>query len=136
MAPRKTANKRVAPERAGIYWAKAQDFFKLMREAALARNWNGVGLAAVHCAISASDALLVSKAGLRSSAEDHRDAVYLLGGHIRHPEIREQAGRLDRILAEKNLIEYADKAFSEKEAFAIQKQVERYMAWVQTLLTS
>ncbi len=134
MAPRKASSKRIPPERAGIYWAKAQDFFKMMREAALARNWNGVGLAAVHCAISASDALLVAKAGLRSSSDDHRDAVYLLGGHIRHPEVKEQAGRLDRILAEKNLIECVDKSFSEKEALAIQKQVERYMGWVQTLL--
>ena len=60
MAPRKANSKRIHPERAGIYWAKAQDFFKMMREAALARNWNGVGLAAVHCAISASDAITAS----------------------------------------------------------------------------
>ena len=134
MAPRKVDYKKVNPDRAQIYWAKAQDFFRTMRDAANARNWNGAGLAAVHCAISASDALLVAKAGLRSASKTHEDVVDLISNHVHHPQTREQCKRLANILAEKNLIEYIDKTYPEKEALAIQKQVERYINWAQTLL--
>lgn len=98
MAPRKTDEKKVPPDRARIYWDKAQDFFRLMRDAAQSGNWNGAGLAAVHCAISATDALLVAKAGRRSSSKAHEDAADLVVAHIRHAQAAEQAKRLRGIL--------------------------------------
>ncbi|MBI4064617.1 MAG: hypothetical protein HY401_10015 [Elusimicrobia bacterium] len=134
MAPKKTAYKRIEPGRAEVYWAKAQDFFRAMRDTTAAKNWNGAGLAGVHCAISASDALLVAKAGLRSSSKTHEDVVDLIRHHVRHPQTDEQTKRLGAILAEKNLIEYVDKSYTEKEALTLQKQVERYFGWVQALL--
>lgn len=136
MTPKKIDHKKLDPGRAQIYWAKAQDFFKTMRDAASAGNWNSVGLAAVHCAICASDAILVAKAGMRSTSKSHEDVTHLISQHIRHPEVKEQARRLATILADKNLIEYIDKSYTEKEALTIQKQVERYIFWVQIILNT
>ncbi|MFH1724228.1 MAG: HEPN domain-containing protein [Elusimicrobiota bacterium] len=130
MAAKKTDIKKVASDRAGIYWDKAEDFFRTMRDASAAGNWNGAGLAAVHCAISAADAVLVAKAGVRSSSKDHEDAADLIASHVRHPQAKEQARRLRRILQEKNLIEYVDKSYRQDDALELQKHVERFMAWV------
>ena len=105
-----------------------------MRDSAAAGNWNGAGFAAVHCAISATDALLVAKAGQRSGSKEHGDAAELLLAHIRHAETAEQARRLRQILREKNLIEYLDRSFHQDDALNLQKQAERYIAWAQALL--
>ena len=134
MAPRKIDVKKVSPDRAAVYWDKSRDFFRTMRDAAEAGNWNGAGLAAVHCAISAADALLVAKAGLRSSSQAHEDAADLLSLHVHHPQAADQARRLRRILEEKNLIEYVDKTYRRDDALELQKHVERFTAWVQPLL--
>ncbi len=134
MTPKGIDAKRVSPRRAPIYWDKAKDFYKLMLDAADKGNWNGAGLAAVHCAISATDALLVARAGRRSSAKAHEDVADLVTAHIRHPQTSEQVKRLRRILNQKNLIEYIDRFFERDEALELQKQAERYFGWVQSLL--
>lgn len=134
MAARKTNVKGVARERAVIYWDKSQDFFRTMRDAAAAGNWNGAGLAAVHAAISAGDALLVAKAGIRSSSKAHEDAADLIAIHVVDPHATEQVKRFRRILEEKNLIEYVDKSYREADALELLKHVERFTAWVGGLL--
>lgn len=134
MAARKTNVKGVSRDRAGIYWEKSQDFFRTMRDAAAAGNWNGAGLAAVHSAISAADALLVAKGGLRSSSKDHEDAANLVALHVVDPHAKEQARRFRRILEEKNLIEYVDKTYREADALELLKHVERFTGWVRGLL--
>jgi len=135
MMPRNIDAKKVSPDRARIYWDKARDFFRMMRDAAQAGNWNGTGLAAVHCAISATDALLVAKAGRRSASKAHDDAADLVLTYVRHPQTTEQARRLRGILNQKTMIEYVDKHFHAQSALELQKQVERYVAWVQSLLS-
>lgn len=135
MAAKKTNVKGVSRDRAGIYWDKSQDFFRMMRDAAAAGNWNGTGLAAVHSAISAADALLVAKAGLRSSSKEHEDAADLIVLHVADPQAKEQARRFRRILEEKNHIEYVDKSYREADALELLKHVERFTNWVRGLLS-
>ena len=105
----------------------------MMRDAAAAGNWNRVGLAGL-CAISATDALLVAKAGRRSSSLAHGDAADLLLAHVHDPRTAEQATRLRQILHEKTLIEHVDKFFHQDDALSLQKRVERYSGWAQSLL--
>lgn len=133
MAARRIDVRKASPDKARAFWAKAQDFFRAMRECSRTGNWNGACLAAVHCAISATDALLVAQAGLRSSSRKHEDAADLVAAHIRHPQVKEQAGRLRGILAQKNLIEYMDRSYRQEDALALEKQVERYVGWAQSL---
>lgn len=134
MAARKTDVKAVPRDRAGVYWDKSSDFFRTMRDAAAAGNWNGAGLAAVHAAISAADALLVAKAGIRSSSKAHEHAADLVARHVGDPQVKEQVRRFRRILEEKNLIEYVDKTYREADALELLKHVERFTAWVRGLL--
>ena len=135
MAPRPIKRRLVDRGRWSIYKKKADDFLEAMRDSFLKDNWNASGLAAVHGAISATDALLVKVAGIRSSGESHQDAVSLLKEKVQHPDTASQARRLDHILSQKNLIEYLDREFSREEAFSLQKDVERYYSWVQDILS-
>ena len=102
-----------------LYLDKAMEFFEAMVDASQKKNWNAAGLAGVHCTISATDALLVKHAGVRSSSSAHQDAVGLLQAKVSGPEVSRQAKRLGEILAQKNLIEYVDKSFPEKHAQAL-----------------
>ncbi|MCK5583888.1 MAG: hypothetical protein KAI33_08860, partial [Elusimicrobiales bacterium] len=77
---------------------------------------------------------LVKHAGVRSSSDSHQDVVGLLRAKISAPDISKQAKRLGEILAQKNLIEYVDKSFPEKNALVLKISVERYIEWVRKLL--
>lgn len=135
MSAKPVSSKHVARERSGVYWDKALEFYEAMADAAAKKNWNAVGLAGVHCCISATDALLVRHAGIRSSSSNHQDTVGLLKLHVRHADCARQARRLSAVLAQKNLIEYIDNSYPEKEAAALMLDVERYLAWARTLIT-
>lgn len=134
MTPKETPSKKVPRERHGIYWEKAMEFFEAMVDASQKRNWNAVGLAGVHCCISATDALLVKHAGLRSSSASHQDVVGLVRSHINHPDASKQSRRLAEILAQKNLIEYVDESYTERQAQALKLNVERYLDWARKLI--
>ncbi len=136
MAAKHVNAKTVARDRYGIYWEKAQEFMETMVDAAVKRNWNAVGLAGVHSVICATDALLVKYAGVRSSADSHQDVVGLLRGRIQDAEMPRQCKRLSEILAQKNLIEYIDRSYPEKEALALKLSVERYLAWVTKIINA
>ena len=135
MAPRPIKHRAIEKSRSAVYKMKADDFFESMRNSFLKQNWNASGLAGVHCAISATDALLVKVAGVRSTAESHWEVVTLLKEKIRHAGTDDQARRLDKILSRKNMIEYQDREFTQEEAYSLQKDVERYYSWVQDILS-
>jgi len=134
MTPKKTRHKKISRDRYTLYLSKAMEFFEAMVDASQKKNWNATGLAGVHCCISATDALLVKHAGVRSSSDSHQDVVGLLLTKISDPDISKQAKRLGEILAQKNLIEYVDKSFPEKNALILKISVERYIGWVKKLL--
>ena len=134
MTAREINSKKVSRERHAIYWGKAMEFFEAMVDASQKKNWNAVGLAGVHCAISATDALLVKHAGVRSSSGSHQDVLGLLQAKADDPDVSKQAKRLGEILVEKNLIEYVDKSYPEKNALALKISVERYVEWVRKIL--
>ena len=87
----------------------------------------------VHCAISATDAVMGIKAKLRSAGESHYEAIELLNLHIKHENVGAQSARLTRILGQKSLVEYDSREFTEREASDITKDVGRYLDWVKTL---
>jgi hypothetical protein len=61
----------------GVYLKKANDLYEIMLKARDLENWTAVELNAVHCAISCCDAILAFHLGIRSSGEDHLQAVDL-----------------------------------------------------------
>ncbi|MBI4062935.1 MAG: hypothetical protein HY401_01375 [Elusimicrobia bacterium] len=134
MTPPAASHKKIPHEHWRIYWEKATEFYVTMIDAVQKRNWNAAGLAGVHACISSADALLVKYTGMRSSAKDHLQTADLLKSHINDDHAVKQTNRLAQILAEKNLIEYVDKSYTEKEALALKINVERFVDWVKKLL--
>lgn len=112
-----------------IYLNKAREFYETMLQVQKDGRWNAVGLNAVHCAISAADALLVFHLGQRSVDPDHHTVAELMA-NLNISEIKNKSESLHKIINQKNLIAYEQRSFTEKEAGLIVKQTERFYNWV------
>ncbi|MBI4597571.1 MAG: HEPN domain-containing protein [Candidatus Omnitrophica bacterium] len=134
MAARPHKVRRVERVAASRYLKKATEFFESMRQAMASSRWNAVGLNAVHCAISACDAVLVYYTEQRSASPDHESAVYLLSALAKVPEVKQKAETLRRIVHEKHLIEYEDRSFTAHEAAEIAKLTDRFFHWAEDVV--
>ena len=134
MAKRPSRVRRVDRTGAFIYLKKATEFFSSMQQAMQAERWNAAGLNAVHCAISACDAVLVRHIGHRSASSDHDASASLLRALTDLPDVRQKTEALLRILAVKNLIEYEEREITRHEAAELAKLTERFFRWAQGLL--
>jgi len=134
VATRHSRVRQVERKAAGQYLKKALEFFESMHQAVQAQRWNAVGLNAVHCAISACDAVLVFYTEQRSASPDHETAVHLLSSLTKVAEARQKADTLRRILHAKNLIEYEDRMVTAQEAAELVKLTERFYRWVHGLI--
>lgn len=116
-----------------IFLKKAKDFYEVMLNARDTERWTAVGLNAVHCAISCCDAILTFHLGMRSSGEDHMQAVGLF---MRLPPDVEdgEANTYKRIIVKKNLIAYECREFRQAEAIDILKLAERFYRWTTSKL--
>ncbi|OGS27586.1 MAG: hypothetical protein A2297_03640 [Elusimicrobia bacterium RIFOXYB2_FULL_48_7] len=132
MSPKKISFKKIDYSKYEIYLKKAEDFYSSMFLSFTEKNWNSVGLEAVHCAISATDALLVRRKGVRSTSQDHRDLIDFMVEQINTEDARKYSNTLLRIISMKNIVEYEDRPFREKEATDILKCTERYFKWIKS----
>jgi len=126
--------KSINPKIWQTYFSKAKEFFESMQDSFKTRKWNTVGLTAVHCVISLSDALLAHQAGIRNTSQDHRSIAQLLRKYIKHNETIKQEKHLTMIIAKKNLIAYEGREFTEKDAIEIMKHTERFFDWAKQIL--
>ena len=123
----------VAPQAAGNYLKKAQEFAAAMEAALEEEHWNAAALAAVHVAISAGDALLAAFVGIRSAQQDHRQIVTLLADHL--GKDGDQASKhVLRVIARKNLVEYEGRLIRQTDAKRMATHVRRLMALVESKL--
>ena len=116
------------------YLKKSTDFYRGMKSAMGESNWNSVGLEAVHCAISANDALLTYFGGIRSVSKDHKDAVRLMQDLFKTDDAKKNVNHLRRVIAKKNVVEYENRSFTRSEAEEIFNQAERFLDWVKLML--
>ena len=119
---------------AANYLSKARQFSRAMLESLSKGDWDAAGLNAVHCAISAGDAVLVSTKGVRSSSSKHNDSVALLESLVTAPGVKNAVSQMKRLVAKKNMIEYEDRMFRESEAQDMVKSASRFLAWAETVL--
>lgn len=136
MTPKSIPFKKIEHSKFTIYYKKAQDFYQTMLRAHTEKNWHSVGLEAIHCAISATDALLVYLRGVRSTSKNHLDTVDLLVNQLKIVDTKNYAQNLIKILEMKNLVEYEDRLFTQNEATEILKRTERYFNWIKNQLPS
>jgi hypothetical protein len=114
---------------------KAEQFQETARDALGKRNWNAVGLNAVHAAISACDSITVYYKKIRSASDKHSDAVNLFLEVLENSSEAKRASKhLAWLINRKNLIEYESRLFYQKEAGESLKHMERFVSWVFTKL--
>ena len=111
------------------YLKKSEEFYMAMLYAEKSEYWNAVGLNAVHCVISISDALLVKFSGMRSIDSDHMTVVDIMKQNLDLDDIDNKLTLLRRILSKKSLVEYDNTVFSRNDSIETMKQAERFYAW-------
>jgi hypothetical protein len=107
---------------------KAEQFCAAMEELLTSRLWDAAGLAAIHCGISAGDAVLAYRGGVRSAAQDHRATVDLLKRTM-GSAADDAAKHLRRLIDKKNLVEYEQRRLIESEAIALAEHARRFLTW-------
>ncbi|RJP33079.1 MAG: HEPN domain-containing protein [Actinobacteria bacterium] len=126
--------KRTDKSMAGIFWDRAQQCAHAMNEALQEGHWEAAGINAVHCAISANDALLIALRGIRPASQDHKDAVRVLQSRFKEEDAQKAAKRLGTVIAKKSRVEYEEKRMTEREAREIVLDAQRFMDWAKTRL--
>lgn len=116
------------------FMRKAHDFHQSMQWSAELEAWNAVGLAAVHCVISAADAVLVKLAGLRSTSENHSDTADLLAAHVKREGVSAAVRHFEAVLAAKSDVEYSERELLEGRALDIARHAERFFAWADDIV--
>ena len=117
------------------YLKKAEECFHSAQISIENEEWNAVAINAIHCCISASDAMCVYFLGKRHSGENHNDVAALFKS-IRNDEgININAGRIIKILRTKNMAEYEDRLVRKTEAESIFKDCERFLEYVKNQLS-
>ena len=127
----KIKTKNEEKTKAAIYLRKAGEFHDVMLSAQATGKWNAAGLNAVHCVISAADAVLVLYAGLRSMSKDHGDVFRLLTLHIPKDRLEGVQRHLEAVIRKKNLIEYESRECAPDDARDMIKHAERFFKWAQ-----
>ena len=117
-----------------IYLSKAGQFCRTMKEAQGNEDWDAVGLNAIHCVISANDALLGTLYGFRPAGGSHIEAAELLGQYEQSEQSKRNIARLDRIVKKKNLVEYEGRGIAAAEARRLATDADRFLNWVRDRL--
>ena len=125
------------------YLGRARDFLKGMEnllndevyvlEDDLIQFKYSPALLGIHSAISYCDALRSGLGSKSLSSEDHKTALKDLKTLLTSRKYEEQqgSGRLEILLADKNLIAYSEDRATEKEIRSIVQQAERFALWAE-----
>jgi len=117
------------------YLIKAKQFLETAQEAYFKKSWSAVGLNAVHCAISANDALTVYYGEIRSISKKHSDSLSLLLRVFKNEkEAEKNSKHLLWLINRKNLVEYEARLFFQSEAEEALKHAERFLNWAKSKL--
>ena len=122
---------------ASAHIAKAEQFLRAAERAADQAEYDAVMLNAIHAGISATDAVTIAMAGLRSTDPDHQRAADLLQEVAgASGEIRAQVNQLRRLLSRKNLVEYEARRARAAESSDSLKRASRFVAWARAIVGS
>lgn len=118
-----------------FYLQKAEECKNSMKRAFESHEWNACVINAIHCAISAADAMCVAKLGLRNAGENHNDALVLLSQvlpkiGLEDKDIKKKIEHLSGLLSIKTDAEYGERLFYERDAEMAVKHAERLLAFV------
>lgn len=131
MTPRGDRTRPGTKADARQYLAKADEFLGAMESMLVAGLWDAAGLAAIHAGISATDAVLSYRGGVRSAGQDHRAAAELLV-QVLGSSAEEGAKHLRRLVQKKTLVEYEQRRLTQAEAIDLAEHTRRLLKWART----
>jgi len=118
------------------YLRKSEECLETASECVKRGRWNAAVINAVHCGISACDALTVFMLGVRHAGERHEDAISLFQTVGLPKDILTAKSRqLSRLLGIKNTAEYEERLMSENDAREAIRDAERFFGWVKEYLS-
>jgi HEPN domain-containing protein len=98
-------------------------------------EWNSCVINAIHCAISAADALCVYKKGLRSAGDSHADAIaFFMSIDPNDSEIKRCAQHFSALIGIKSAAEYGDRLLNKNDAEIAKKHASRFFDFVKSKL--
>ena len=134
---RKTQRQKTDSGEAGSYAGVGREFFKAAEMARTHEYWNAAGLLYVHGAIAMADAVAIWREGVKSTSENHMDAIALLGEVTSDVKDRDEAlGHLQKIVREKSRVAYTGQSFRSGDVQSIGKHAGRFADWAAKLLRS
>jgi len=116
------------------YLKKAEECFHAAQRSFENEEWNAAAINAIHCCITACDAMCVYFLGKRHSGEDHNEAAVLFKSIKHDEEISTNANRIMRILRAKNMAEYEERLVRETEAETMLNTCEKILEYVKKQL--
>jgi len=100
------------------------------------KPWNAAVINAVHCGISACDALTVFVLGGRHAGERHEDAISLFQTvGLPKDVLTAKSRQLSRLHGIKNAAEYEERLMNENDAREAVRDAERFSGWVKEYLS-
>jgi len=118
------------------YLKKSEECFGAASECLRTGRWNAAVINAVHCGISACDALTVFMLGMRHAGERHEDAISLLQTvGLPKDVLTAKSKQLSRLLGIKNAAEYEERLMNENDAREAVRDTERFLSWAKEYLS-
>lgn len=118
------------------YLRKSEECFNTALECLRTRRWNAAVMNAVHCGISACDAVTVFMLGVRHAGERHEDAISLFQTvGLPRDVLAAKSKQLSRLLGIKNVAEYEERLMGEDDAKEAVRDAERFFSWVKEFLS-
>ncbi len=124
---------RVTKELHVNFVKKAEECEALMRIALENGMHNAATILAVHCAISAADALTVYFLGVRHAGTSHADVQRLLT-QIKDKEMPQKVRHLAMLIGVKGFAEYEERLVTPANAKDAVTHAERFLSWVKSKL--
>ena len=134
MPAKKIISKSVSRSEYRDYLKKAEEFYTTMQDCFINRRWDSACLEAVHSVICANDALTIWAKGIKCTSPRHEDAIVLLQGLTELKGVKENAMHMLRVIKKKNIVEYDNKNFTQKEAEEIIRHTEKFFHWTKLIL--
>ena len=120
-----------------VYLARAEQNLDGAEDDFAKNRYDRCASSAVHCAISAADAVCIFKLGLRLKSKDHSRTVDLLRrlSSIEKDELETNARRLDRLISVKTDAEYGDHLIKRDAAEKALLDARRFFEFAKSVLS-
>jgi len=117
------------------YLERAEQCIRAAETSFLNQDWTAATINAIHCCISACDAVCVYFLGKRYAGDDHANAVkFFRGIKSNDEEIITNANRFVRVIRIKNMAEYEERLIFKSEADKALKDSKRFLEYAKKKL--